>query len=124
MWPFGKNKSEMTLDVVSETLRKLRIPIALTITPINLEEEKTKFLSSEDYNPQFKYKIRDNSNDSVFKELKKLTKVTDVDPRVSDFYLKLVNDKKVVSSLLNSVGDNEKFSQISKNFYGTPTLKQ
>ena len=37
-------------------MSKLRLPISLVFTPINLKEEKEKFLNSDLYEPIFKYR--------------------------------------------------------------------
>ena len=113
----------MAIDEVSNILRKLRIPTALTITPINLDEEKKKFLDSNTYNPQFKYNIRPNSNDSVFKELSNVVKITGVDKRISDFYIQLIKEKKMASEYLKVVGNNKLFSERTKEYFGAISPK-
>lgn len=124
MWFFKKNKIEMTQSEVNEALRLLRIPTALTITPINLDEEKQKFLDSETYNPQFKYNIRLNNNEKVFSQLRSIKCISDVDPRISDFYMALIEDKREMSELLSKTSKNEAFSNLAKKRFGVPTLKQ
>lgn len=113
----------MTLNEVSEILRGLRIPTSLTITPINLEEEKKKFFDSDTYNPQFKYFVRKNNNNNVLWELSKLEKVVGVDKRISDFYIQLISDKKMSSEYLKYTGNNEMFSKYTKEYFGMPSYK-
>jgi hypothetical protein len=124
MWIFNKGKSEMSLDEVTKLLSTLRLPTALTFTPINLENEKERFFESDTYNPQFEYKVRGNNNIEVFKKLKSLKSISGVDKRVSDFYLKLIEDKMVVDSLMKSTGNNPLFTEVNKSYYKFPTEKQ
>jgi hypothetical protein len=67
MWIFSKEKREMGLEEITQVLSELRLPTALTFTPVNLESEKSKFFSSDVYNPNFEYKVRSNNNSEVFK---------------------------------------------------------
>lgn len=124
MWIFNTGKKEMSIVEITQILSTLRLPTSLTFTPINLESEKEKFFASDTYNPHFEYKVRENKNADVFKKLKSLKKVVGVDPRISDFYLKLIEDKIVVDSLLRSTGNNELFTNINKSYYKFPTEKQ
>ncbi|NLE30844.1 hypothetical protein GX618_01035, partial [Candidatus Dojkabacteria bacterium] len=47
------SKSDMKIEEVNSYLSKLRIPTSLVFTPINLKEEKEKFLNSDIYEPNF-----------------------------------------------------------------------
>jgi hypothetical protein len=118
-----KGKKELTLNEVTETLQQLRIPISLVFTPINLKEEKQKFLESDTYEPYFEYRVVKNSNDEIFKQLSTLQKISDVDPRISDFYLQLIEDKKLASDLMHSAGNNELVTELSLKKYKTPSPK-
>lgn len=113
----------MLLDEVSKLLVELRLPTALAITPDNLEAEKSKFLASSIYSPQFKYVKRPNQNEKIFSELKSLVRVSDVDPRISEFYIQLISDKKDADDLMDSIGQNEAFTVMSKRHYKVPTEK-
>lgn len=119
---FAKTKrNQVTLEEVTGLLNGLKIPISLVFTPTNLESEKKKFFDSDTYNPQFKYSIVKNQNSRILKELKAITEITDVDPRISDFYLQLINDKDQINNLMSSVGDNKKVTSISLERYKTPS---
>lgn len=115
-----ENEGKITIDELTNMLSELRIPLSLVSTPVNLKSEKEKFFASETYNPQFKYKIVKNKNEEIFKKLLKVEELVDVDPRISDFYVKLIKDKKVASDLMHSVGDNAAFTALSKQKYGYP----
>jgi hypothetical protein len=118
-----KGKKELTLDEVTEILQQLRIPISLVFTPTNLKEEKKKFFDSDTYEPYFEYRVVKNHNDEIFKELAGLKLITDVDPRISDFYIKLIEDKKLASDLMHSVGNNDLVTELSLKKYRSPSAK-
>ena len=116
-------KKELTLDEVTEILQQLRIPLSLVFTPTNLKEEKKKFFESDSYDPYFEYKVVGNRNDQIFREVSSLQRISDVDPRISDFYLQLIEDKKLASELMHSVGNNDLVTEISLKKYGNPTSR-
>ena len=119
---FSKSgKSSMRLNEVTNSLDKLKIPTSLVFTPINLAQEKEKFFDSDTYEPQFTYKIVKNRNAEVFKELSSLKEIVDVDPRISSFYLQLIESKKDSSDLMHAVGNNELVTDISLKKYGKPS---
>lgn len=111
----------MKLEEVTSLLSKLRMPTALVFTPINLEEEKKKFFNSDTYEPHFNYRIIKNSNKEILKELSSLKSITDVDPRISDFYIQLIDSKDDSNKLMHSVGNNDLVSEISYKKYGKPS---
>ena len=84
-------KQEMKLNEVALLMSKLRLPISFVFTPVNLEEEKEKFLNSDVYEPIFKYRLVKNNNEDILKRLSSLKVITDVDPRISDFYIQLID---------------------------------
>lgn len=114
-------KNQMKLEEVTSLLSKLRMPTALVFTPINLEEEKKKFFNSDTYEPHFNYRIIKNSNKEILKELSSLKSITDVDPRISDFYIQLIDSKDDSNKLMHSVGNNDLVSEISYKKYGKPS---
>jgi hypothetical protein len=119
---FGKRgKSEMTHEEVTTLLSNLKLPISLVFTPTNLESEKKKFLNSDTYNPFFEYEVVSNRNSEIFKELASLEVVSDVDPRISDFYLELIESKKSTNELMHSVGNNRRVTELSIDKYGLPS---
>lgn len=120
---FWKRKKKMGLEEVSKLFNELRIPTGLVFTPTNLESEKKKFFDSDTYEPQFTYRIVKNKNESILRELSDLEEIVDVDPRISDFYIKLIDSKKEANDLMYAVGDNDLFTEISKKRYGSPSSK-
>jgi hypothetical protein len=122
-----KNKNtgatKLTLDEVTEKLDALRIPISLVSTPTNLQSEKQKFLKSETYSPKFQYRIVKNKNNEIFADLLSVKEITDVDPRVSEFYIKLIQEKKLASDLMHAVGHNELFTTLSIQKFRMPNEK-
>lgn len=112
------NKTSMKLEEVTKILTSLRIPTGLVFTPINLKQEKEKFFNSDTYEPQFTYRIVKNKNFEILKSLSSLKEVVDVDPRISSFYIQLIDAKKDSSNLMQSVGNNELVSEISVKKYG------
>ncbi len=111
----------MKLEDVTSLMSKLRLPTALVFTPINLKEEKKKFHDSDSYEPHFRYRIVKNSNGEILKKLSSLKLVTDVDPRISNFYIELIESKKDSNELMHSVGNNDLVSEISYRKYGRPS---
>ena len=118
-----KGKKELKLEEVTELLQQLRIPISLVFTPTNLKEEKERFFKSDTYEPYFEYRVVKNRNEQIFRELSALNRVSDVDPRISDFYIKLIEDKKLVSELMHAVGNNPLVTELSLRKYKNPTSK-
>lgn len=111
----------MKLSEVTTSLSKLKIPTSLVFTPMNLVQEKEKFFDSDTYEPQFTYKVVKNKNAEIFKELSSLKEIVDVDPRISSFYLQLIQSKKDSSDLMHAVGNNELVTDISFKKYGKPS---
>ncbi len=113
----------MKLEEVTKLLQQLRIPTGLVFTPTNLQAEKKRFLESDTYEPHFEYKVVNNKNNEIFRNLSGLKNISDIDPRISDFYIKLIDSKKDSSDLMHGVGDNDLVTEISLRKYGTPSLK-
>ncbi|KKP44449.1 MAG: hypothetical protein UR45_C0009G0008 [candidate division WS6 bacterium GW2011_WS6_33_547] len=111
----------MKLEEVTSILSKLKIPTGLVFTPTNLEIEKKKFFASDTYEPQFVYKVVRNSNSDILKSLLHVREISDVDPRISDFYINLIESKKLSNDLMYSVGDNDLVTEISYRKYGKPS---
>lgn len=120
---FNRSKKSLKLDEVTNLLTELRLPTSLVFTPTNLDIEKKKFFNSDTYNPQFQYRIVKNVNREVLKKLSVVEEISDVDPRISDFYIELIRSKKEANDLMYAVGDNEVVTEISTNRYGKPSIK-
>ncbi len=118
---FDKKKKEMTLQEVTELLEQLRLPTALVFTPLNLESEKKKFFDSDTYEPYFKYRIVKNDNEKILDKLSKVELISDVDPRISKFYIDLITSKAQANDLMHAVGNNQKVTEISKERFGIPS---
>lgn len=118
---FEKKKKEMTLQEVTNLLEQLRLPTALVFTPLNLQSEKKKFFNSDTYEPHFKYRIVKNDNDNILDKLSKVEVISDVDPRISQFYIDLIASKEQANDLMHAVGNNEKVTEISKERFGMPS---
>ncbi len=118
---FEKRKKEMTLQEVTELLEQLRLPTALVFTPLNLGSERKKFFDSDTYEPYFKYRIVKNENDKVLNKLSKVEVISDVDPRISKFYIDLIASKEQANDLMHAVGNNQKVTEISKERFGMPS---
>lgn len=119
----NKNSKIMNLAQVDEILLQIRLPLSLVLTPINLEVERNKFFDSDSYEPHFKYRVVKNKNLQIFESLSELEEIDDVDPRISDMYLKLIRQKSETNDLMNNVGNNEKFTQIAIKKFGMPSAK-
>ena len=118
---FDKKKKEMTLQEVTALLEQLRLPTALVFTPLNLESEKKKFFDSDTYEPYFKYRIVKNDNEKILDKLSKVELISDVDPRISKFYIDLITSKAQANDLMYAVGNNQKVTEISKDRFGIPS---
>ena len=118
---FERKKKEMTLKEVTALLEQLRLPTALVFTPLNLQAEKKKFFSSDTYEPYFKYRIVKNNNAEILEKLSKVEVISDVDPRISKFYIDLVASKKEANALMHAVGNNQRVTEISKERFGMPS---
>jgi hypothetical protein len=116
-----KNKKERTLKEVTNLLSQLKIPTGLVFTPVNLESEKEKFFNSDRYNPIFEYKVVKNNNSEILSQLSDLRNIVDIDPRLSEFYIDLIDSKRESSELMHAVGNNERVTEISISKYGKPS---
>jgi hypothetical protein len=116
-----KKEVKMSLKDVTVLLDKLRLPISLVFTPTNLEQEKAKFFDSDSYEPVFRYRKIANTNAEILKKLVSIDEIIDVDPRISEFYLELIQAKKNTNDLMNNVGNNEMITKLSTEKYGMPT---
>lgn len=120
---FVKRKKKMELKEVSKLLNELRIPTGLVFTPTNLESEKKKFFESDTYEPKFEYRIVKNNNANILNKLSEVEEIVDVDPRISSFYINLIESKREANDLMHAVGKNDLFTEISKRRYGVPSGK-
>ncbi len=111
----------MTFEEVNKWLSKLRIPLSMVVTPVNLEEERKRFRELDNYNPQFEYKIVKNDNEEILEELSKVEEIPDIDPNISEFYIQLIEDKKLTNNLMNAVGDNDLFTDLAMQKFKMPT---
>jgi hypothetical protein len=120
---FGPKAKRMELEEVEELMSKIATPLSLYLMPTNYDEEKEKFYDSSNYNPQFKYRKANKNNDRIFRELKDLQEITDIDPEISKYIIKVIKYKKQASDLLESIGEDERFVRISKERFGVPSHK-
>lgn len=120
---FNREKRIMHLEEATSLLREIRVPTALVFTPTNLEIEKKKFFDSDTYNPVFEYRVVKNNNREILRKLSMVEEISDVDPRISDFYVKLIESKREANDLMHAVGNNEVFSDMSIERYGKPSPK-
>jgi len=120
---FKRAKKTMKVEEVTKLLGELKIPIALVFTPTNLDSEKKKFFASDTYEPQFQYRIVKNRNEEILKKLSGVKEISDVDPRISNFYIDLIDSKREASNLMHAVGNNEAVTDISVVRYGKPSTK-
>ena len=116
----SNEKGKATLDGVTKLLSRLSIPWSLYLVPVNLDEEREKFLSESDYNPIFKYCKPKNSNEEVFKELDQVKEIADVEPQISEFILKVIKDKKQASDILFAIGNDQEFVKLCGDRFGVP----
>jgi hypothetical protein len=123
MWFLGSKVRKMKLEEVEELMSQIATPLSLYLVPTNLDEEKEKFFDSRDYNPQFKYRKANKNNGRIFRELKDLEEIVDIDPEISKYIIKVIKYKKQASNLLESIGDNDRFMRISKERFGMPSYK-
>jgi len=116
-----KNIKKITIKEIAKELDDLKLPIGYVFTPINLAVEKAKFFDSDTYNPIFQYKQVKNNNEQILEKLMQVEEIVDVDPRISDFYLKVIFHKNLTNKLMNSAGNNAKVTKISIEKYGIPS---
>jgi len=120
---FKRANKTMKIEEVTKLLGELKIPIALVFTPTNLDSEKKKFFASDTYEPQFQYRVVKNRNEEILKKLSAVKEISDVDPRISNFYIDLIDSKREASDLMHAVGNNEAVTDISVARYGKPSTK-
>ncbi len=112
---FSRSKKTISYDEVTGLLDGLKLPLILETNPINFHAEKEKFLSKSTYSPEFRYKNRSRPNNKdIFKQLQSIERVEGVDLRVSEFLIKLIEDRSITESLLQNVGENVEFTKLSK----------
>lgn len=116
-----KGRTEMKLKDLTSLLYEFRAPTSLVFTPTNLKEERKKFFDSTSYNPLFEYRIVKNKNAEILEKLASLKSITDVDPRISEFYIKLIDSKHELNEMMHAVGQNFRFTRLAQERYGMPS---
>lgn len=91
------------------------------VNPVNLQQEKRKFLSRKDYVPQFRYRqLRMDPYD--FREKLYKLPVSDIqDPLIRSLYRSVVDGYSTKVEMLTSVGTPQ-FLYNSLRYYGEPSL--
>lgn len=104
------------LDKLIEDVRK-KVVLLPSIRPINLTEEKEKFLGSNyKNNPIFFYRPLRFNPDSI---LDKLEQVRPPEDPVGNLYREKISEYKKIISLINDIGnDPESFTEGSLQLYG------
>jgi hypothetical protein len=95
-----KNLIQQALNLQSHLSLDTRV-----LTPVNLVEERVKFLKSKTYNPQFKYikKPISVSEDDITKLQTKLVDL-DLPTDLSDFYLTAIEQMKTQLKTVQAIG--------------------
>jgi hypothetical protein len=95
-----KNLIQQALNLQSHLSLDTRV-----LTPVNLVEERVKFLKSKTYNPQFKYIKKPNpiSEDDITKLQTKLVDL-DLPTDLSDFYLTAIEQMKTQLKTVQAIG--------------------
>lgn len=87
------------------------------LIPVNRDEEKQIFFDTSKYNPVFQYKIDEkmvNAAGNILETIKL------PDTIIGDLYRNLKEEYLKKIQLIKSVGEPEKFTDISKKIYGYP----
>ncbi|MBT3408135.1 DUF1704 domain-containing protein [Candidatus Woesearchaeota archaeon] len=105
------------LKQIDNQLDKISKKLSFSIlNPINVDKERKKFFSKENYNPQFKYKKPTTKIKSIKKALIQITPPKSV---VGDI-LKKIRDKYLLDiELIENMG-TDKFQNITNKLYGVP----
>lgn len=119
---FGKKSLKQ--EEADMLIKSMITPFGYVSTPINLKQEKEKFLKSVTYNPKFEYRFVQDRNSEVLKELKGVRRVEDVSKEVSDLYISIIESKFVNEQLYRSIGDNNLVTKYSTQKYGFPTRSE
>lgn len=110
--PFTVNrlaKADRELDAISSKIS------FYAINPINVEEEKTKFFASKDYQPQFKYA---SYREDLAKLRRRISMVKTDKTVVGEILEGIKNSYIDKTYLLEYRGNNEQFTKYSKKIYG------
>ncbi|MGM5482929.1 MAG: tyrosine/phenylalanine carboxypeptidase domain-containing protein, partial [Nanobdellota archaeon] len=104
-------KADEKLDLLSKKIS------FYAINPINLDEEKEKFFSSEEYNPQFKYAVYHEDFTKLREELNNI----EIDESNVGLILRDIRDNYIAKTyMLEYRGDSELFTKYCKIIYGEP----
>lgn len=93
-----------------------KIKLLSNLKPLNLEEEKAKFIENPNFSPQFDYKIPSIDFDYLDKELKKIP--LRISHPLIPIYKKKIKEIKYKLDLIQSI-DKEDFGHFSSKLYGS-----
>lgn len=96
------------------------IYIIKNIRPVNLEEQIKIFNESTDYNPQFIYNPVKLDSDKLIDSLAALR--PDTSTELGQLFADKISELKKEIYLLEAIGDDERFAQISQELYGEPDI--
>ena len=114
---FGGKNQNHDLDASLVAIDK-SIKLLSHLKPINLNEEKTKFLQNPHYNPQFQYKKLGFNPMDLKKQLEKLKERLD-DSAASRLFLGKITELEKKAILLEALGSTS-FTDASIHLYGLP----
>lgn len=92
--------------------------IVRNIRPINAEEQQKLFNENPEYNPQFQYDPVRLDTDKLIDSLSALR--PDTSSLIGKLFADKISELKKEVYLLEAIGDDDKFAQISQELYGEP----
>ena len=95
-----------------------QIKIINALEAENSQDEKKRFLSGVIKNPQFQYRKVSCSISKVRSEINNLKIKKD---SISEIYEDIINRLRIKCEILESIGDEKRIRQLSKELYGKPS---
>lgn len=117
----ASSEEELPFFEVDQVLTALdkQMQLLANLKPLNLKEEKEKFIQNSDYNPHFKYKDLSFDAGALKLRLKKLEEQLDTSPLAELFRRKIAEQNKKI--ILMEARGHESFTERSYELYGKPS---
>jgi len=114
----------ISYEQLERILTRSTLAVSHFITPINLLEEKEKFLSSKHYEPQFLYSVKKKNIEKGLHALREIRHVKYVEgvPDGMVKYLKMIIKSKLnTADLISKIGKNKEFNIATQAKYMIPS---
>lgn len=117
----AKNETIIEYKELLKQLGSVTLPMSMALTPINLMEEKEKFMSKSFNNPQFKYpNVQIKKTLRVLTELATIKHIEGIPTELETFLKQIIKSKVQSAKVIASIGNDRGFSDVASDKYAVP----